>query len=79
MKKAKTKSTTKLTYVLKKLKAGKKYYVQSRAYFIMDGSKLYTGWSSKKVAKIKKVKKVKRQKKQNQLKIVRKNNCISDC
>lgn len=63
MKKAKTKSTTKLTYVLKKLKAGKKYYVQSRAYFIMDGSKLYTGWSSKKVAKIKKVKKVKKAKK----------------
>lgn len=45
-------ATTKKT--IKKLKAGKKYYVRIRAYEIVSGKKVYSKWSTVKIVKIKK-------------------------
>ena len=33
----------------KKLTAGKKYYVRIRTYKIVDGKKIYSGWSAAKI------------------------------
>lgn len=49
--KAKTKTTTKTTYTLKKLKKGKKVTVQVRAY--AKGKKIFGAWSKKKSVKVK--------------------------
>lgn len=60
MKSSKVKTTTKTTFKFTKVKRGKKYYVQARAYYVMDGKKLYTSWSAKKTVKIKKLKTTKK-------------------
>lgn len=52
MKAAKSKTTKKLTYTLKNLKKGKRYYVRVRAY--NKGKKAYGDWSKKKSVKVKK-------------------------
>ena len=46
-----TVSTNKEKVVIKKLKAGKKYFIKARTYVIVDGKKIYGKWS-----KVKKVK-----------------------
>lgn len=51
VKKAKTKNTTKLNVVIKKLKSGKKYYFKARAYKVVNGKKLYGSWSKIKASK----------------------------
>ncbi|MFQ9515076.1 MAG: fibronectin type III domain-containing protein [Eubacterium sp.] len=51
MKAAKSKTTKKATYTIKKLKKGKKYYVRVRAY--NKGKKAYGDWSKKKSVKVK--------------------------
>ena len=55
MKKAKIKTikNIKKAYVLKKAKAGK-YYIQVRAYTVINGKKVFGKWSSKKVVKVSK-------------------------
>ena len=55
MKKAKIKTIKKIkkAYVLKKAKAGK-YYIQVRAYTVINGKKVFGKWSSKKVVKVSK-------------------------
>lgn len=54
MKKAKTKTTTKTKYVVKKLKSGSLVYVQVRAYtYDSAGNKVYGKYSSKKKAFVK--------------------------
>lgn len=50
-KKAKTKTTTKTTYTIKKLTKGKKVTVQVRAY--LKGKKVFGAWSKKKSVKTK--------------------------
>lgn len=51
----KSKTTSKLTLTVKKLKKGKTYYVRVRAYNKgSDGSKVYGKWSATKKVKIKK-------------------------
>lgn len=52
-KSTKTVSTSKYSKVLKKLKGKKKYYVRVRAYKVVDGKKVYSGWSKTKSAKTK--------------------------
>ena len=42
-------STTKLT--VKKLKKKKKYYVRMRSYKMVNGKKVYAGWSQRKTFK----------------------------
>lgn len=55
MKSAKTKTTTKTTYTLTKLKKGKYYYVRMKAYKLdSKGKKVYGTWSKVKKVKIKK-------------------------
>lgn len=51
---AKTKTTSKKKITIKKLKAGKKYYVRVRAFYTTSGSKVYGAYSAKKAVKIKK-------------------------
>ena len=46
-------NTKKAKAVVKKLKAGKKYFVKARTYVIVDGKKVYGKWS-----KVKKVKNI---------------------
>lgn len=53
-KKASTKTTKKTTYILKKLKKGKKYYVRVRAYRMTNGKKQYGSYSAVRSIKIKK-------------------------
>ncbi len=48
VKKAKSKKKT-----IKKLKKGKKYYVRVRTYKTVDGSRIYSSWSSAKSIKVK--------------------------
>lgn len=54
LKKAKTKTIKKNTtkYTIKKLKLKKKYYIQVRAYKIVDGKTYYGKWSKSKKVKI---------------------------
>lgn len=52
MKSAKMKSTTKNSFQVKKLKKGKTYYVQIRAYKTVAGKKVYSSWSKSKKCKI---------------------------
>ena len=54
LKKAKTKTVKKNTtkYTIKKLKLKKKYYIQVRAYKIVDGKTYYGKWSKSKKVKI---------------------------
>ena len=57
MKKAKTKtvkSPKKSSLTVKKLKGGKKYYVQIRTYVKKGGSRYVSKWSKKKIVKVKK-------------------------
>lgn len=53
-KSAKKVTTKKISYILKKLKKGKKYYVKVRAYKTVSGKKIYSAYSTKKSIKIKK-------------------------
>lgn len=52
-KKSQKKVSKKPAITIKKLKAGKKYYVRVRAYKVINGSKIYIGYSTKKGKKIK--------------------------
>ena len=51
--KAATKKLTKNSVTIKKLKSKKKYYVRVRAYKIIDGEKVYTGYSARKTVRVK--------------------------
>jgi hypothetical protein len=54
MKKASSKTVkgaAKNSLKVKKLKAGKKYYVQVRTYKVVNGSKKWSSWSPKKSVK----------------------------
>lgn len=53
-KKSKTKTFKKRKMTLKKLKAGKRYYIKVRAVGKLNGKKVYGSWSKRKVIKIKK-------------------------
>ena len=55
MKKAKKKnvSAKKAKFTVKKLKTKKKYYVRIRAYKLINGKKVYSKWSAKKIVKVK--------------------------
>lgn len=54
-KKAKTKTTKKTKLTIKKLKAGKKYYVRVRGVYTKNGSKICGAWvKAKKAVKVKK-------------------------
>ena len=53
-KKAKSKTTKKLSVTIKKLKKKKTYYVRVRAYSVANGKKKYGKWSKIKKVKIKK-------------------------
>ncbi len=48
------KKVSKTSATIKKLKAGKKYYVRIRAYKTVSGNKKYSAWSAVKSAKVKK-------------------------
>lgn len=48
------KKASKTSATIKKLKAGKKYYVRIRAYKTVNGKKKYSAWSAVKSAKVKK-------------------------
>ena len=50
----KTKYVKRTTFVLKRLKAGKKYYIKVRGYKKINGKKYFGKWSKKKVIKVKK-------------------------
>lgn len=50
----KIKKASTLTATIKKLKKGKTYYIQARAYKSADGTTVYSKWSSMKKVKIKK-------------------------
>lgn len=50
--KTKTKTVTKTKCILKKLKAGKKYYVRARAYGKRYGTKVYGKWTKKQIVRI---------------------------
>lgn len=50
----KVKGTSKNSATIKKLKAGKKYYVQVRAYKVVKGKTYFSTWSKTKMAKVKK-------------------------
>ncbi len=52
-KKTVTKSASTTSKSLKKLKAGKKYYVRVRVYKKVNGKKIYSAWSNVKTAKTK--------------------------
>lgn len=51
--KAATKKLTKNSVTIRKLKSQKKYYVRVRAYKIIDGEKVYTGYSARKTVRVK--------------------------
>ena len=56
MKKAKTAKVKKANAkakAIKKLKSGKKYFVQVRAYKVVNGKTYWSGWSKKKAVKVK--------------------------
>ncbi len=54
MSKSKTASSTSNKKTISKLKSGKKYYVQVRAYVLDEnGKKIYSAWSAKKSIKVK--------------------------
>lgn len=52
-KSAKNKTTSKKSITIKKLKSKKKYYVKVRAYYTIDGKKVYGAYSAKKKVKVK--------------------------
>ena len=47
----KTITTAKVKFVVKKLKANKKYYVKARAYKVVNKAKVYGKWSAVKQVK----------------------------
>lgn len=49
----KTVGSKKVSYTIKKLKSGKKYYIKMRAYRIQDGQKVYGSYSKKKITTVK--------------------------
>ena len=52
-KSGKIKKTAKVSYIIKKLKKKKTYYIRVRAYVINNGKKVYGSWSKTKKIKIK--------------------------
>ena len=50
---ATVKNGTKTSRIIKKLKSGKKYYVRIRAYKTVNGTKVYTDFSSRKTIRVK--------------------------
>ena len=54
MKSAKTKTIAKTSVNLTKLKKGKTYYIQARAFSEYNGTKYYSKWSAKKKVTVKK-------------------------